>query len=107
MMSGLLLLAALASAEQKPLVESYERAMVTPPPVELALDPFYKKYADAFGVPIVSSEKVPDAALLIARDIVNFMLSKRPDARAVMIERKSRVIVMGKDEMQTDPPGVS
>jgi hypothetical protein len=104
MITTILVLALLAGVEQKPLVESYERAMVTPPPAELGLDPFYKKYADAFGVPIVSSGKVPDAALLMARDIVNFMLSKRPDARAVMVERKSRIIVLGKDEMQTDPP---
>lgn len=89
---------------EKPLVEQYERLMVVPPPPELGLDPFYKKYADAFGVPIVSSEKVPDAALLMARDVVNYMLSKRPDARAVMVERKSHVIVMAKTEMQTDPP---
>lgn len=92
------------SAQQKPLAESYERLMVTPPPVEVGLDPFYKKYADAFGVAIVSSEKVPDAALLVARDVVNYMLSKRPDARAVMVGRKSRIIVMAQTEMQTDPP---
>ena len=49
--------------------------------------------------------KVPDAALLMARDIVNFMLSKRPDVRAVMVEQgKSRHHHRAKDEMQTDPP---
>ena len=87
-----------------PIVSDYVKAMVTAPPAELGLDPFYKKYADAFGVAIVSSEKVPDAALLMARDIVNYMVSKRPDVRAVMVEKKSRVIVMAQTEMQTDPP---
>jgi hypothetical protein len=88
----------------KPIVENYLKTMVTPPPESLGLDPFYKKYADAFGIPIVSSERVDDAALLMARDIVNYMVSKRPDIRGVMIERKARVIVMAETEMQTDPP---
>src|SRR4029450_12665818 len=68
----------------KALVENYARTMVTVPPESLGLDPFYKKYADAFGIPIVCSEKVDDVALLMARDIVNYMVSKRPDLRAVM-----------------------
>jgi hypothetical protein len=93
-----------AEQPQKPLVESYEKAMIAAPPVELGLDPFYKKYADAFGLPIVSSEKVPDAALLMARDIVNYMLAKRPDVRAVMTQRKARILIMAHTEMQTDLP---
>lgn len=91
-------------APPKPLVESYEKAMIGEPPAGLGLDPFYKKYADAFGIPVVSSEKVPDAALLMARDIVNYMLAKRPDVRAAMIERKARVCIMAHSEMQTDLP---
>jgi hypothetical protein len=87
-----------------PIVPSFEAAMITAPPAELGLDPFYKKYTDAFGIPIVSSEKVNDAALLMARDIVNYMLLKRPDIRAVMVERKSRVLVMAQTEGETDLP---
>jgi hypothetical protein len=88
----------------KPIVESYERTMIAPPPAEIGVDPFYKKYADAIGVPIVASEKVPDAALLMARDIVNHMLAKRPDVRAAMANRKARVCIMAQTEMQTDLP---
>ncbi len=87
-----------------PIVASYGAAMVTAPPASLGLDPFYKKYADAFGIPIVSSEKVDDTALLLARDIVNYMLGKRPDIRAVMVERKSRMLVMDQTEGETDLP---
>ncbi len=90
--------------ERKPLVESYEQAMVTAPPAELGLDPFYRKYSDAIGIPIVASEKVPDRALLMARDIVNYMLAKRPDVRASMIERGARVCIMAEVEGQTDLP---
>jgi len=87
-----------------PLVASFETAMITAPPEALGLDPFYRKYTDAFGIPIVSSDKVKDAALLMARDIVNYMLLKRPDIRAVMIERKSRVLVMAQTEGEMDLP---
>jgi hypothetical protein len=105
---GLLLATATLFARQspapKPIVENYLQTMVTAPPAALGLDPFYKKYADAYGIPIVSSEKVDDAALLMARDIVNYMVAKRPEIRAVIIERNSRVIILAKTEMQTDPP---
>jgi hypothetical protein len=78
--------------------------MISAPPDSFKLAPFYKKFADAFGVPIVSSEKVPDAALLMARDIVNYMVSKRPDVRATLVSRKARVLVMAQSEMETDLP---
>jgi hypothetical protein len=87
-----------------PLVASFESAMIIAPPATLGLDPFYKKYADAFGIPIVSSERVPDTALLMARDIVNYMLLKRPDIRAAMVDSKSRVLVMAESEGETDLP---
>lgn len=95
---------ALNPAPVKPLVSDYKAAMITPPPAALTLDTFYKKYADAFGIPIVSSEKVPDDALLMARDIVNYMLVKRPDARVALVEKKARVLVMAQTEMETDLP---
>jgi hypothetical protein len=97
---------AMAQEKTQPakLVASYAAAMVTPPPVTLKVDTFYKKYADAFGIPIVSSGKVPDDALLMARDIVNYMLVKRPDVRNALISRGARVLVMAQTEMETDLP---
>ena len=88
----------------KQIITSYEQAMVTEVPVSLGLDTFYKKYADAFGIPIVSSQKVPDAALLMARDIVNYMLVKRLDVRLALMNRKARVLIMAQTEMETDLP---
>lgn len=87
-----------------PLVPGYAQAMITAPPATLGVDTFYKKYADAFGIPIVSSGKTPDDALLIARDIVNYMLMKRMDVRNVLINHKARVLVMAQTEMETDLP---
>jgi hypothetical protein len=86
------------------LVPGYSQVMVTAPPASLGVDTFYKKYSDAFGIPIVGSEKVPDEALLIARDIVNYMLVKRPDVRAALTGRNARVLVMAQTEMETDLP---
>ena len=63
------------------LIPSYMKANVLPVPDSLGVDPFYKKYVDAHGIPVVTSAKVPDAALLMARDIVQFMLANRPDLR--------------------------
>jgi hypothetical protein len=74
------------------------------PPKNLKLDPFYEKYADAAGIPIVASRKVPDRALIAAADLVNRMLAKRPDLRRSLAERKVRIAVMGKTEMTTDLP---
>src|SRR5687768_509555 len=70
------------------LLQDYIKFTVIAPPAELGLDPFYKKYVDAQGIPVVSSEKTPDAALLMARDIVQFMLSERPDLRHELIRKK-------------------
>jgi hypothetical protein len=53
---------------------------------------------------VVSSEKVDDAALLMARDIINYMLLKRPDIRAVMVQNRSRLLVMSRTEGETDLP---
>jgi hypothetical protein len=85
-------------------VSSYAAAMVRPPPAALALDPFYTKHADAFGIPVVGSVQVDDAAVLMARDIVNFMLAKRPDVRDNLISRGSRVMIIAAEEQQTDLP---
>src|SRR4051812_21193868 len=76
------------------LAPHYAQAMIATPPSQLGVDTFYKKYADAFGIPIVSSAKVPDDALLMARDIVNYMLMKRMDVRTTLINHKARVLVM-------------
>ncbi|WDF55846.1 glycoside hydrolase [Mucilaginibacter sp. KACC 22063] len=91
-------------AAGRPLIVSFNTEMVKSPPVGYGFDPFYKKYADAFGIPIISSERVSDDALLIARDIINYMLLKRPDIREGMIKLGARLSIIGKSEMQTDLP---
>ncbi|GBL43747.1 hypothetical protein LBMAG55_14260 [Verrucomicrobiota bacterium] len=77
---------------------------VAPPPPALKLDPFYKKYVSAQGLPIVASAAVADHALLETAYLADLMLAKRPDVRAAMIANGSRIIVMGYREFTTDIP---
>jgi hypothetical protein len=72
------------------LISNYIKANIGPVPASLDVSPFYTKYADALGIPVLASEKTPDDALLVARDIVNTMLAARPDLRKAMIARRAR-----------------
>jgi hypothetical protein len=76
------------------LISDYAKANIGPVPESLGVSPFYKKYADAMGIPVIASDKVPDAALLVARDIVNSMLAARPDIRKALIARHWRTGVI-------------
>ncbi|MEO8771966.1 MAG: hypothetical protein ABI402_17850 [Ferruginibacter sp.] len=77
---------------------------VTAPPASLALDPFYKKYVDASGIPIVSSENVDDQALLNARSIVKDMVKNMPNVVTKMLENHLRIGVIGINERPTQMP---
>lgn len=78
--------------------------VVTSPPASLRLDPFYKKYIDADGIPVVSSEKVPDEALITVMQRAKYMLKKIPAVRNKMIGYNARIGIMSKDEVTTDIP---
>jgi hypothetical protein len=87
-----------------PLLSDYITASVGPVPDSLGFHPFYTQYADALGIPILSSDKVPDIALVAARDIVNTMLAARPDLRRAMMDRNWRVGIMAESEITADIP---
>ena len=78
--------------------------VVTTPPAELGLDPFYKKYIDAKGIPVVSSELVPDDALIMVMRMANRMLEMIPEVKDKMIAFHARIGIMSKDEVTTDIP---
>jgi hypothetical protein len=89
------------------LVPDYVKANIGPVPDSLGVSPFYRKHTDAGGIPVIASEKVPDAALLVARDIVNSMLAARPDIRKALIARNWRTGVIAEVEMTMDIPEYS
>ena len=99
----------LATDRPKPIVDDYLGYVIKPPPPELVarfnLDTtYYKKHADANGYPILASAKVPDAALAIVRDQVNYMLAHRPDVRDTMVARGARIVIMAETEYTMDIP---
>ena len=80
---------------------------ITAPPKSLNIPSFYKKYVDCGGLPIVSSEKVPDAALFRVAELADKILAGRPDIRKAMIAKDGRIMVVGAKEGITDLPEYS
>ncbi len=81
------------------------KVAITSPPSSLELDPFYRKYIDASGFPVISSWRVPDKALLKAREIIVFMTDNLPETVVKkMRETGVRVGVMARYEGTTDIP---
>lgn len=71
---------------------------------DFSLDPFYRKYADAGGLPVLSSAAPDDAALERACKLAVNMLSHRPGVRAKLIELRARFVVIGRHEGTADIP---
>lgn len=79
--------------------------VISAPPKSLNLDPFYKKYLDANGIPVISSWRVPDSALVQAYTIVKFMTNDLPPVVLKQMQNAgARVGVMGRYEGTTDIP---
>jgi hypothetical protein len=68
------------------------------------LSPFYEKYVAVGSFPILSSAKVPDDTLCVARDVVVAMLAERPELFDRLAEKKIRLAVMASTELTTDVP---
>lgn len=78
---------------------------VTATPSELGLDKFYKKYVDASGIPVVSSWRVPDEALVKVAQMTRFFLENLPAEVAENLRKnKSRVGILARYEGTTDMP---
>ncbi len=74
------------------------------PPTELGADPFYDKYVAAAGIPVLASNRVPDAALFASRDMIAAMLAHRPELAEWLAANDYRVAIMSEDEAITDLP---
>ncbi len=68
------------------------------------LDDFYQKQIFVGELPVVSSEKVSDAALREAAWIVEKLIGDRPDILGAMAQNKTRLAVMAYTEFTTDVP---
>lgn len=108
----LLVLASSAFADDAPTSKSlHERgiqwlnsARITTPPESLKLPVFYKKYVDVLGLPVLSSEKAHDSALLEIGYLTFMMLGNRPDICHAMARNNTRLVVIAHNEFTTDTP---
>jgi len=65
--------------------EDRSGCVVKAPPYELEFDPFYSKYCDAAGIPIISSASVEERALGQAYYLVMNILTPIPQVRKQLI----------------------
>jgi hypothetical protein len=79
-------------------------AHVGPVPASLGAYPFYKKYIDAGGIPVISSEKVSDAALYRARYLILQMLAGQDRVREAMVRNGARVAIIAATEEPRPSP---
>ncbi|MDE0311414.1 MAG: SH3 domain-containing protein [Caldilineaceae bacterium] len=66
---------------------------IASPPASLGVDPIYKKYLDAGGVPILAPADVSDKAMDLAHNILVGMVSTRHDLFAVLVRSSFRIIL--------------
>ncbi|MCY4082499.1 MAG: fibronectin type III domain-containing protein [Caldilineaceae bacterium] len=66
---------------------------VSSPPYWLSLHPYYTKYLDAGGIPVVSSSDVSDEEFYQVRDTFLAMLSDRPDLLKTMNDHGFRLLI--------------
>ncbi len=79
--------------------------VVSAVPDSLGYDPFYTKYVDVNGIPLISSWRVPDSAFVAAHRTLYAMTSMLPKAVLdSMVGRGTRVAIMGRYEGTTDIP---
>lgn len=90
-------------SKKKEQLSDYE-VTVSNVPDSLHLDPFYKKYVDAGGIPIVSSINVNDSALIRASKVISQILSKREDVKQAMTAKGCKVMIIGEKEEVCDIP---
>jgi hypothetical protein len=79
-------------------------AEIIPVPKRLNLSDFYAKCVMVEDFPVVSSGKVPDAALLEARKIILMMVAKQPKMLKTLAKNKVRAAIMASTEVTTDIP---
>jgi hypothetical protein len=77
------------------------------PPPSGRFPPFYEKYLDATGIPVLSSSQPDDEVLVQACTIAVHMLSARDDVREAMIRLDMRIGAIAIGEVTTDLPDYS
>lgn len=101
---SIILIISLYSCSDKKEQLSINAVKVIDVPDSLNIDPFYKKYVNADGIPVVSSINVNDSALIRASKVIAQVLSKREDVKKAMIAKGCKVMIIGEKEEVCDIP---
>ena len=93
-----------ANTEQEETLEVPE-CVITGVPDSLGFDKFYSKYVDVNGIPLISSWRVPDSAIVAAHRTLYAMTSMlKPEIVQAMKKANARVAIMARYEGTTDLP---
>jgi len=84
--------------------EDRDACVVTFPPEEYRFDPFYKKYCNGGGIPIISSGEVDNRALQQAYYVITNLLAPIPEIKKELVDRGAYFAIMGTKEFQTTLP---
>jgi hypothetical protein len=84
--------------------EDRSGCVITAPPEELELDPFYVKYCDAQGIPVIASSEVADEALRQGYYLTLNFFASIPEIRATMIARGAMLSIYGANQTVRDVP---
>lgn len=68
------------------------------PPPHLNADPYYQKYLDARGIPILAPESVPDAELRRTQATLFGMVADRPHLLDVLASQNTRILLYDRDK---------
>ena len=94
----------IANTEQEETLEVPE-CVITAVPDSLGFDKFYTKYVDVNGIPLISSWRVPDSAIVAAHRTLYAMTSMlKPEIVQAMKKANARVAIMARYEGTTDLP---
>lgn len=74
------------------------------PPESLGAEPFYAKHLSALGIPILSSARVPDEALMAAQDMTESLFAYRPELAAWLAANDYRISIISGNEALLDLP---
>lgn len=80
------------------VIEGYVGCEVRPTIPEDGLDPFYEKMCDYMGIPIISSNNVPDEALQMAWNIMANMLQGQSQVVEKMLEFEIKMGIVAQSE---------
>lgn len=93
-----------ANTEQEETLEVPE-CVIAGVPDSLGFDKFYTKYVDVNGIPLISSWRVPDSAIVAAHRTLYAMTSMlKPEIVQAMKKANARVAIMARYEGTTDLP---